>query len=245
MADKTLGEQNYEQFAERYAELARTKPHNAEYDRPAVLSLVPDVQGKAVLDAGCGPGYYAEALLERGAILTAFDVTSKMVEITRERVGDRADVFRHDIMQPFHFADDNTYDLIICPLVLDYIEDWQPVLEEFHRVLKVGGMVIISHGHPMGDWLILHGKYPHLVKNYFDKEQFSITWGGFGEPRPTITSYRRPLSDMLNSIAQAGLQIDHVLEPLPTERFKELDPVGYEKLMFEPAFICFRLKKTD
>lgn len=34
---KSLGEQNYEQFARRYAEAAETKPHNAYYDRPAVV----------------------------------------------------------------------------------------------------------------------------------------------------------------------------------------------------------------
>ncbi|WP_279387450.1 hypothetical protein [Rubrobacter taiwanensis] len=30
------------------------------YERPATLSLLPDVAGKRVLDAGCGPGVYSE-----------------------------------------------------------------------------------------------------------------------------------------------------------------------------------------
>jgi 2-polyprenyl-3-methyl-5-hydroxy-6-metoxy-1,4-benzoquinol methylase len=46
----------YEELAESYAALVDTKPHNALYERPATLSLLPEVRGKRVLDAGCGPG---------------------------------------------------------------------------------------------------------------------------------------------------------------------------------------------
>ncbi|MBV8887170.1 MAG: hypothetical protein JO235_24685 [Chroococcidiopsidaceae cyanobacterium CP_BM_RX_35] len=51
-SQKSLGEQNYEQFAERYAAGVETKAHNAYYERPATLSLLPEVQGLQVLDAG-------------------------------------------------------------------------------------------------------------------------------------------------------------------------------------------------
>jgi len=50
----------YETLAERYAVLVDTKPENAYYERPATLSLLRDMRGKRVLDAGCGPGSYAE-----------------------------------------------------------------------------------------------------------------------------------------------------------------------------------------
>jgi hypothetical protein len=50
----------YENLAEKYAAIATTKAHNAYYDRPAVLSLLPDVSGMDVLDARCGPGIYGK-----------------------------------------------------------------------------------------------------------------------------------------------------------------------------------------
>ena len=53
-------------LADDYARLIDTKPHNAYYERPATLALLPDVNGMHVLDAGCGPGIYAEELLKRG-----------------------------------------------------------------------------------------------------------------------------------------------------------------------------------
>ncbi|HMQ56333.1 MAG TPA: SAM-dependent methyltransferase, partial [Anaerolineae bacterium] len=59
----SLGEQNYNQFADRYAAIAETKPHNADYNFPAIISLLTDVSGATVLDAGCGPGFFTRWLL--------------------------------------------------------------------------------------------------------------------------------------------------------------------------------------
>jgi SAM-dependent methyltransferase len=234
---KSIGEQNYEQFARRYAQAAEAKPHNAYYDRPNTLSLLPDVNGLDVLDAGCGPGFYAEWLVERGARVVAFDVTPDFVDLTRERVGDRAIVLRADLEQPLTFAQDESFDLALCPLVLDYIEDWQPVFSEFYRILRPGGTLIFSCGHPFGDYLY----YPH--GSYFDTILFEAEWRSFGDPIPVIKSYRRPLSAVLNPLIAAGFHLDHLLEAKPTEQFKQADPKDYEKLMQQPGFLCVRARK--
>ena len=52
--DKPIALDPYETLAEAYASVADTKPHNAYYERPATLSLLPDVNGKRVLDAAWG-----------------------------------------------------------------------------------------------------------------------------------------------------------------------------------------------
>jgi hypothetical protein len=57
---KRLAVEAYEELAKPSAAPVDTKPHNAYYERPATLSLLPDVAGLNVLDAGCGPGAYSE-----------------------------------------------------------------------------------------------------------------------------------------------------------------------------------------
>lgn len=47
------------------------------------MSLVGDVTGKRVLDAGCGAGYYARQLVERGADVFASDASEEMVALAR------------------------------------------------------------------------------------------------------------------------------------------------------------------
>lgn len=235
--EKSIGEQNYEQFAHRYAQLAPTKPHNAYYERPATMSLIPDVDGKHVLDAGCGPGDYAERLIERGAHVVAFDVTPDFVEITRQKVGDKATVLRADLNHPLDFADDATFDLVICPLVLDYIEHWDSVFQEFFRVLKPNGILIFSGGHPLFDVQFV----PDGI--YFDIELFEGQWRGFGKPYPLIKAYRRPLSAALNPLVKAGFILDEILEPIPTQKFKDNDPESYAYHTKKPAFWCIKSHK--
>jgi SAM-dependent methyltransferase len=237
-----LGRRNYEQFAERYAEMAPTKPHNAYYDRPAVIGLLPEVHGKRVLDAGCGPGIYAEELLAQGAEVVAFDVTPEFVALATERLGGRATVLEADLEEPLDFAGDGEFDVVVCPLVLDYVEDWSAPLSEFHRVLKPGGVLVFSCGHPAMDWRLVSER--GLVEgSYFDIEQYTMPWEGFGQPYPLVTEYRRPLEAVINSVIDAGLTIDRVVEPRPTEEFRAVDPERYAKLMREPGFLCTRAVK--
>ncbi len=237
MTDEPLGRRNYEQFAERYAALAPTKPHNAFYERPATQSLLPDVNGKRVLDAGCGPGIWAEWLADRGARVVAADVTPAFVDLTRRRLGDRAEVFLADLTQPLPFADDETFDLVLCALVLDYLEHWGGAFAEFYRVLRPGGSLVFSCAHPALDFKT----FPQ--GNYFDVEPLEMEWHGFGEPFPRIKWYRRPLGAVVNPLLQAGFTLERLLEARPTEEFRQADPEGYEKLMREPGFLCARGRK--
>src|SRR3954447_2369295 len=82
----------YEPFAAAFELHAEDSAYNAHYDRPAMLELLGDVRGMRVLDLGCGPGFYAEALADRGALVTAFDASPDLVRRARLRVGSRADV---------------------------------------------------------------------------------------------------------------------------------------------------------
>src|SRR6185436_14896573 len=95
----------YERLAEAYAARVDTKAHNAFYDRPAIISLLPAVAGKRVLDAGCGPGAYAAWLVEQGAAVVGFDVSPRMVQLAEERLQGRARIVQAALVQPLHFLE--------------------------------------------------------------------------------------------------------------------------------------------
>ena len=232
-----IAQDAYNDLAEAYAALVDTKPHNAYYERPATLSLLPDVNGKRVLDAGCGPGVYAEWLVAHGGIVVAFDANEKMVALAKQRLGEKVQVLQANLEAPLDFLSDTSFDGVISPLVMDYVKVWEPVFREFHRVLKPGGYLVFSMEHP-------YMKYAthHLISNYFKVERVEYVWRGFGKP-VSVPSYRRPLSAVINPLLQAGFILDQILEPLPTEEFWERDPEDYEELMRSPGFMCIRALK--
>ena len=241
---KSIGEQNYEQMAERFARRVPTYSYNAYLERPATLSLLPDVKGLRVLDAGCGSGIYAEWLVDRGAEVVAFDVTPALVEIAGRSLAGRATVLRADLARRLDFAEDASFDVVLSPLVMDYIEDWRSVFGEFYRVLRPGGMLVFSVPHPMDDYL----RYLEKISadgSYFDTILYEMPGTSYGEPCPVIKMYRRPLGEMLNPLVDAGFRLDRVLEPQPTEQFKETDPIRYEKCIRQPAFLCIKAMKPE
>lgn len=232
----------YEELAESYAAKVDAKPHNAYYERPATLSLLPDVKGKDVLDAGCGPGAYADILVERGATVVGFDVSPKMVELARARVERNASFHVENIEQPLVFLDDASFDVVICPLVLSCVAELGPVFREFHRVLRAGGILVFSEGHPVGEYM--YWKRRGQTTSYFATELVGCDWHGFGK-RVYMPSYRRPLGDVFNPLLDSGFRLDRVLEPLPTDEFRRADPRHHEELEKEPAFICIRAIKRE
>ena len=237
MIDPPVAQEAYNQLADDYAARIDSKAHNAFYDRPAVLSLLPDVTGKRVLDAGCGPGAYAEWLLDHGAQVVAVDANEKMLAHARERTGDRAEFHLANLNAPLDFLANASFDLVICPLVLDYIRDWTPLFREFHRLLRPGGVLVFSHGHPASEFF-----HYYADGNYHEVEQVSWEWTGFGTV-VTMPSYRRPLAAVFNPLIDAGFVLDRVLEPRPIEAFREADREHYDQLMRQPGFLCIRAVK--
>lgn len=223
----------YEQLAEKYNELIEHKPHNAYYDRPNTLSLLPDVTGKSVLDAGCGPGKYAEILLERGAVVTGIDLSTNMVRLARERNGDRGHFFVHDLSAPLGMFADGSFDMVLSALTMDYVQDWAPVVREFHRVLKPGGILVMSTEHPFFTFNFFESK------QYFETEPVKCTWRGFGEP-VEIHNFRRPLGAMLSALTDNGFYIDKLLEPRPVPEFEQYDARHFRELNEFPSFMCLR-----
>ncbi|MER8778290.1 class I SAM-dependent methyltransferase [Mesorhizobium sp. M0220] len=231
----------YASFAERYDALAPIKPHNALYERPASLELLGDVTGLNILDAGCGSGICSEKLARSGARVSAFDITPEMLALARQRcAGLDVDIRLGNLERALDWLADGSFDRILCSLALDYVEKLEPVFAEFHRVSCPGGWLVFSMGHPMRDW---QDTRTRGTKTYFETNRWGMHWGGFGEPNPYVESYRRPLGDILNGLADTGWTLDRFVEPLPAPEMEMVDPRHFAELSLAPAFICVRAHK--
>jgi SAM-dependent methyltransferase len=223
---------SFELFAEDYARHAEASAYNALYDRPAVLDLLGDVRGRRVLDAGCGPGLYAEELVDRGASVVGFDASPHMVRLARQRVGPAAMFQVHDLGQPLDWLEDACVDVALLALVIHHVDDRVGALREVHRVLRPGGVLVVSTHHPVSDWLRLGG-------SYFAVERLDEVWNRGWHVR----YWRQPLTKTCEEFADAGFLIERLLEPQPVEAMAGRFPDDDAKLRREPGFIDFRLRK--
>ena len=230
--------QAYEQLADGYNDQIDHKPHNAYYDRPNTLKLMGDVAGKKVLDAACGPGKYAEILIGRGAAVVGFDISPKMVQHARNRNGNRGEFFVHDLHKPLDKLESNDFDLVLCALAMHYVEDWNPIIREFYRVLKPGGRIVLSIEHPFFEYNYFKSD------KYFETEPVRCTWNGFGAPIE-INSFRRSLQSCFMPILNNGFVIDKLIEPKPVDEFEEHDKKHFKELNEFPAFMCIRAIKVE
>jgi ubiquinone/menaquinone biosynthesis C-methylase UbiE len=234
--DAPIALESYERMADVYASQLATRPYNAYYERPALLALLPPLPGLDILDIGCGPGLYAEHLLMEGAAsITALDVSPRMAELASERLAGRpAEVRVADVSEGLPFLEDEAIDLAIAPLMIHYLRHLETAFTEINRVLKPGGRFVFSTHHPLAEYPV-----DSTSGIYFDTEPVEQVWDELG----SVRFFRRPLSDITESLAHSGFVIERLIEPRPTEAFRAASPRGYERLLRTPTFLLLRARK--
>lgn len=226
---------DYDSFAAVYDEDNEQNVYNALYERPATLAMVGNVEGRRVLDAGCGNGLHAQMLRERGATVTGLDRSRAMLDIARKRLGPEVDLFQADLNDSLPLPD-SAFDVVIAPLVMHYLPRWAVPLAEFHRVLTDVGCVIISTHHPFMD-TVAAGR-----NDYLGTYEFTEEWVR-GDRRVPMKFWHRPLHEMSEAFSAAGFVLDQIAEPQPDPAAQDIAPVEFERLVREARFIFFRLRK--
>ncbi len=227
------GANDYDSFAEAYTAENEASLINGYYCRPAILDLAGDVAGRRILDAGCGSGPVSAQLRDRGAIVTGFDRSAKMLELARQRLGPSADLRVADLGSPLPYPD-GAFDDVVAALVLHYLEDWTVPLAELRRVLKPGGRLIAVVDHPFAVNLIHReaGREPDYFATYNHTEEWTMRGH-----TARMSFWHRPLHAMTDAFTAAGFRIAVISEPPPAPGARELFPDILADI--PTAFLCF------
>ncbi len=100
------------------------------------------LDGKSILDVGCGLGHFSERLAQRRANVTACDIGPTLVERTMRRVGCDGKVA--DVLElATHFGKDR-FDGIVSSECIEHTPDPEEAIRQMLQVVKAGGFLSIS-----------------------------------------------------------------------------------------------------
>lgn len=154
-----------------------------------------------VADIGCGAGTQSLLWAADGHVVHGVDINARLVELGRERAS-RAGV---PVQLSVGSAVDlpwpaQSMDVCLCPELLEHVADWESCLQEVVRILRPGGMALITTTNTLCPvqqefYLPLYSWYPARLKRHF--ERLAVT------SRPALVNHAQ--YPAVNWFSYAGL----------------------------------------
>lgn len=192
-----------------------------------VLSLK---QGERVLDLACGQGFFTREFAKTGAAVQGADIAPELIkEAKKHGAGIRYDVASAETLS---FADDESFDTVVCVLALQNMENLGKVCKEVERVLVPGGRFVMVLNHPafrvlkrsQWGWDGTDIQYRRIDGYLSGAKVFIDMHPGTDSNKNVRTiSYHRSMQDFFKSLTGAGLVVTR-LEEWISHRMSEKGP---------------------
>lgn len=135
-----------------------------------LVRLVPP--GHRVLDIGCGPGFLAKLLTERGCEVVGVD----------RHVGDLARAvcartYTRDLEQGLNLGEEPPFETVLLADVLSHLKAPEQLLEQCHRWLAPGGQLLMSVGnvaHLTVRLSLLFGRFEYAARGILERQHVSL-----------------------------------------------------------------------
>ena len=227
----------WDENAEAWTKLARAgyDVYRDYLNTPAFFNMLPDVKGLLGLDIGCGEGHNTRLLAERGARVTAIDISDVFIQHAKQLKDKESSGIDYQIASAVELPyADAVFDFATGFMSLMDIAETGGVLAESYRVLKPGGFLQFSVTHPCYDTphrRNLHDEkgltYAIEVGGYFENLQGDIAEWLFsaaplqvreGLPKFKVPRFTRTISQWLNLLIETGFLLERIAEPRPSDQ---------------------------
>ena len=170
--------------------------------------LLGEVGGLRVLDVGCGTGRHAIPIAAAGAEVLAMDFSEGMLARARTKPGGERVRFLQQDLGARLPEPDQSFDRVLCCLVLDHVADLPRLLAEMARLCRPEGFILISVMHPA---MMLLG----IQARFTDPQSGRVVW-------PASVPNR--ICDYVMAAGSAGCRIEQMEEHAVDEQLAVRSP---------------------
>ena len=242
-------------FFEEYAKMFRSQqglPGAGEWRQ--FQQLFPDLQGKSVLDLGCGYGWHCKYAAQQGASrVLGIDLSQRMLAEARRRNADPKVEYRLCGMEEYEYPADS-WDCVISNLSLHYVADIDRVFANVAKTLKPGGIFLLNIEHPCftagvhQDWVYGSDGNCQALLNYVISDKCrGCTLCSKVCPAGAISGEVRKqhhtLTQILMGLIHHGFELQAVEEAQPSPDM--LDIPGMKDELRRPMMLLVRTKRRE
>ena len=222
--------------------------------RPSTIELCGDVEGKEILDLGCGEGYCSRILAKKKpAKITGIDISEEMINraLERESSENLGISYLCENAADYQFQE-KSYDLILGMFIFNYVplQVMRDILSNVHSSLKENGEMVFAVPHPSLAFIRKENSAPFYFDqgelNYFSAKDIELEgkiWRRSGEAL-NVRSYHKTFEDYVSAINDAGFsKIIEMKELYVTDDILKVDPKFFEELVGVPLHVAFKIKK--
>lgn len=207
---------------------------SAQVTSKAVMKLLGKVKGKRIYEIACGNGFLARSLVKAGSKeMWASDVSPELITIAQTKYNAKGINYFVREGTDFRKLPKNYFDSVIIHQGIFYIENLDALFRGIQKILKPGGSLMYTIGHPLSsafieavntdtttkeraDIIAIAKKYPTQYTLKMNKK-----WKMNGEPIAVqYWAYKRPLCVYVNIAAKYGLFVSHIIEPRSATKIK-------------------------
>jgi len=211
-----------------------------------LLALLPAIDGRRVLDLGCGAGQLAHYLATSAAAeVVGVDVSERMLALARAGWAHPRVTYQRSAIEAVAFPPAR-FDLVVSSLVLHYVDDYAGLIRRCAGWLAPGGILVYSTEHPIftarlpGEGWVLDeaGRRTRWgLDRYADEGAREENWFV-----PGVRKVHRTFATLINGLLDAGLVIERVVEPMPSAQWLRDHPLAGDERR-RPVFLLIRARK--
>jgi ubiquinone/menaquinone biosynthesis C-methylase UbiE len=209
----TLPPASYPHGAELSREVVQFGPDLDDEHLQKLIAATGPLEGRRVLDLGCGAGAASVAIARRGARVIAVESSTARLAQARHHA-DVAGVkieFHHSDLADLAFLRADSVELVVAVYSLAGVQDLGRVFRQLHRIMRPEGALVISLPHPFSMMLEADPddqQSPYLTRTAWSDQ--AITWRSGGDEGVT---HVHQIGELFTSLLRANFRVDTMLEP--------------------------------